>query len=156
MSATSLGGRIPRLAIAALLAVLLVMSCSIARPFQTGGAATLAEPARLPNVEEGIATFYARFFDGRLTASGTPFDNEALLAAHPSLPFGTLVRVTNLENDRSVAVRIVDRGPAAGPRESGVIIDLSRAAADALDFIRAGRARVRLAILDPNAPPAAE
>ena len=94
--------------------------------------------------EVGLATFYAREFDGRKTASGLRFDNDELLAAHPTLPFGTVVRVTNLMNDQSVEVEIVDRGPAGGPRANGVIIDLSRAAADALDFVKEGRTRVRV------------
>lgn len=95
----------------------------------------------------GFATYYARRFDGRVTASGVRFDTDAMVAAHPSYPFGTVVRVTNLRNGRSVRVRIVDRGPARGPRREGVIIDLSRAAAESLGFIRAGRTRVRLDVL---------
>jgi rare lipoprotein A len=95
----------------------------------------------------GFATYYARTFDGRTTASGTRFDSDAMVAAHPTYPFGTLVRVTNLRNGRSAKVRIVDRGPASGPRRKGVIIDLSRAAAEYLGFVRAGRARVRLDVL---------
>jgi rare lipoprotein A len=96
----------------------------------------------------GFATYYARALDGQRTASGSTFDNDALIAAHPRHPFGTTVRVTNLANGRSVTVRIVDRGPSRGPRANGVIIDLSRAAAEALDFIRTGRARVRLEVLE--------
>jgi rare lipoprotein A len=72
---------------------------------------------------------------------------KALVAAHPSYPFGTVVRVTNLNNGRTVDVRVVDRGPARGPRADGVIIDLSQGAAEVLGFIRAGRARVRLDVL---------
>jgi rare lipoprotein A len=72
---------------------------------------------------------------------------NANVAAHPSYPFQTVVRVTNLANGRSVQVRIVDRGPAAGPRADGVIIDVSRGAAQALGFIGAGRTRVRLEVL---------
>jgi rare lipoprotein A len=97
--------------------------------------------------QHGFATYYAGWFDGRVTASGVRFDNDALFAAHPFYPFGTVLRVTNLRNGRSVQVRVVDRGPARGPRASGVVIDLSRAAARALDFIEAGRVRVRLEIL---------
>jgi rare lipoprotein A len=92
----------------------------------------------------GIATYYARRFHGRITASGIEFDQNDMVAAHPTFPFGTVVRVTNLRNGRSVNVRIVDRGPAAGARRRGVIIDLSRAAAESLDFIEAGRSRVRV------------
>jgi rare lipoprotein A len=97
--------------------------------------------------QHGFATYYARKFDGRRTASGSAFDNDALVAAHPRHPFGTTVRVTNLANGRSVDVRIVDRGPSRGARANGVIIDLSRAAAEALGFIRSGRTRVRLEVL---------
>jgi rare lipoprotein A len=86
-------------------------------------------------------------FDGRTTASGVPFDSAAMVAAHPSYPFGTLLRVTNLRNGSSTRVRIVDRGPARGPRRSGVIIDLSRAAAKSLGMIRAGRAPVRVEVV---------
>jgi rare lipoprotein A len=92
----------------------------------------------------GTATYYARRFHGGTTASGVPFDQNAMMAAHPTYPFGTAVRVTSLENGRSVDVRIVDRGPAPGARRRGVIIDVSRAAAESLGFIAAGRSRVRL------------
>ena len=71
---------------------------------------------------------------------------NAMVAAHPTYPFGTIVRVTNLQNGRSVRVRIVDRGPTAGPRAAGVIIDVSRRAAQALGFIREGRTRVRVEV----------
>ena len=92
----------------------------------------------------GLASYYGDDFHGRTTASGVRFDMNAMVAAHPTYPFGTIVRVTNLQNGRSVRVRIVDRGPAASPRAAGVIIDLSRRAAQALGFIREGRTRVRL------------
>lgn len=98
----------------------------------------------------GFATYYANLLDGRRTASGTIFDNDDLVAAHPHYPFGTLVRVTNLRNGRSVTVTVVDRGPVRRARASGVIIDLSRAAAEELDFIEAGRTRVRLEIREPE------
>ena len=100
----------------------------------------------LPRVQHGLASYYARVLDGRRTASGARFDNDGLVAAHPSYPFGTVLRVTNLGNSKSVDVTIVDRGPARGPRARGVIIDLSRAAAEALDFIDAGRTRVRVEV----------
>ena len=108
---------------------------------------SVAPAARALEVREGLASYYADQFDGRTTASGTVFDNDALLAAHPSYPFGSLVRVTNLRNRRSVDVRIVDRGPAPAIRARGVIIDLSRAAAQQLGFIADGRTRVRVEVL---------
>jgi rare lipoprotein A len=100
------------------------------------------------DVEVGLASYYARSLDGRRTASGTRFDNDALVAAHPTHPFGTLVRVTNVRNRRSVTVRVVDRGPARSARRNGVIIDLSRAAAGKLGFLTAGLARVRVEVVD--------
>jgi rare lipoprotein A len=96
---------------------------------------------------EGYASYYGRGFDGQTTASGTVFDNRALIAAHPAYPFGTVVRVTNLGNQRSVDVEIVDRGPSPAVRARGVIIDVSNAAARRLDLIEAGRARVRVEVL---------
>jgi rare lipoprotein A len=93
-----------------------------------------------------LASYYGEDFHGRTTASGVRFDMNAMVAAHPTYPFGTIVRVTNLQNGRSVRVRIVDRGPAAGPRVAGVIIDVSRRAAQALGFIREGRTRVRVEV----------
>lgn len=98
-------------------------------------------------VVPGLASYYAENFHGRTTASGARFDMNAMVAAHPTYPFGTVVRVTNLRNGRSVQVRIVDRGPAARLQSARVIIDLSRRAARELDFIREGRAPVRLQVV---------
>jgi rare lipoprotein A len=98
----------------------------------------------IPEVETGIASFYASRFDGRRTASGERHDADALTAAHPRLAFGTRVRVTNLENRRSVVVRINDRGPFA----RGRIIDLSQRAARTLGFLRAGLAQVAVEVID--------
>jgi rare lipoprotein A len=96
-----------------------------------------------PGTEEGSASFYGAGDQGDRTASGTRFDRHALTAAHPTLPFGTRVRVTNLDNGRSVVVTITDRGPHRGGR----IIDLSQAAAHKLGFVREGTARVRVQVL---------
>ena len=92
------------------------------------------------SAEEGVASYYADSLDGKLTASGEPYDRNAMTAAHPSLPFGTKVKVTNLENNRSVEVLINDRGPHTKDR----IIDLSHAAAQKLDLIHSGTAIVRI------------
>jgi rare lipoprotein A len=78
--------------------------------------------------ETGVASVYAGKFQGRRTASGERYNSKALTAAHPSLPFGSLVRVTSLFNGKTVVVRINDRGPFV----EGRIIDVSRAAAQAL------------------------
>jgi rare lipoprotein A len=88
----------------------------------------------------GTASYYGSRHHGKRTASGEPFNKNALTAAHRSLPFGTRVKVTNLNNDRSVVVRINDRGP----HTRGRLIDLSRAAAEKLGMVRSGTARVRV------------
>lgn len=96
--------------------------------------------------ETGIATYYAKRFEGRRTASGQTFRHSELLAAHGSHPFGTLVRVTNLRNGSFVDVKIADRGSFA-KRSSELIIDLSLSAAAQLDMISGGRARVMVEVL---------
>jgi rare lipoprotein A (peptidoglycan hydrolase) len=98
-------------------------------------------------VEHGLASFYGRAFDGKRTASGILFDMGAMHAAHPALPFGTVLRVTNRDNGRSTEVTVVDRGPAKRIRERGVVIDLSEAAARELDFIERGRAPVSIEVV---------
>ncbi|MDP8242679.1 MAG: septal ring lytic transglycosylase RlpA family protein [Candidatus Hinthialibacter antarcticus] len=91
----------------------------------------------------GTASWYGPKFHGRRTANGERFNMNAMTAAHPSLPFNTRLRVTNLDNGRKCIVRINDRGPFKGGR----IVDLSRAAARKLDFERDGLAKVRLEVL---------
>jgi rare lipoprotein A len=91
--------------------------------------------------QDGLASWYGPKHHGKKTASGQPFNQNALTAAHPSLPFGTQVRVTNLANGKQVVVSINDRGPYKGGR----IIDLSRAAARKLEMD--GIARVRVEVL---------
>jgi rare lipoprotein A len=90
--------------------------------------------------EVGLASFYGARFHGRATASGARYDMHALTCAHPSAPFGTRLRVTDLESGRSVVVTVNDRGPFA----EGRIVDLSLAAARALGIVRRGLARVRV------------
>lgn len=97
----------------------------------------------------GDATFYADRFEGRRTASGIPFRNDQMVAAHRAFPFGTILRVTNLANDRSVNVRVVDRGPFGGSAAARrTIIDLSRRAAEELNYIGQGRTRVKVELLE--------
>jgi rare lipoprotein A len=98
--------------------------------------------------EEGLASWYAGKFQGRKTASGETFDTAEMTAAHKTLPFGTRVKVTNLENGRDVIVRINDRGPFV----EGRVIDLSRAAADALAMTGSGVARVRVEVVTADKP----
>ncbi|MDR2403258.1 MAG: septal ring lytic transglycosylase RlpA family protein [Spirochaetaceae bacterium] len=88
--------------------------------------------------QEGIASWYGAEFKGRPTASGEPFDPAGFTAAHPTLPFGTILRITNRHNNRQVMVRVNDRGPFVSAR----IIDLSQAAAEQLDMLSTGTAPV--------------
>lgn len=97
------------------------------------------------DVLEGRASFYADRFHGRSTASGEPYDMHALTAASRDLPFGTILRVTRVDTGASVEVRVNDRGPFRDHRR---ILDLSRAAAEALDMIAAGVVEVRVEILE--------
>ena len=92
---------------------------------------------------EGLASYYADRYQGHKTANGETFDTAKFTAAHKTLPFGTRVRVTNLDNGKSVEVRINDRGPFV----AGRVIDLSPVAARKLDMLRAGVVRVKLDVL---------
>ena len=106
--------------------------------------ADLRGESRKPHADQtGVASYYADKYHGRPTASGEIFDTYKLTAAHGTLPFGTVVRVTNQENQRSVTVRINDRGPFV----PGRIIDLSRAAAQQLLLEKAGLATVKIEII---------
>jgi rare lipoprotein A len=90
--------------------------------------------------ETGMASYYARKFNGRVTANGERYDPGKMTAAHPTLPFGTFVRVTNLANAKKVTVRVNDRGPFI----KGRVIDLSRAAAEKIDMLEAGVVKVKI------------
>lgn len=92
------------------------------------------------HVQEGIASWYGPGFHGRKTASGERFNSKDLTCAHRTLPFGSKLKVTNLANGHEVIVVVNDRGPFVRPR----VIDLSRAAAEHLDFLRQGTALVRI------------
>jgi rare lipoprotein A len=96
-------------------------------------------------VETGLASWYGARHHGKRTASGELFDPKKFTAAHPTLPWGSIVKVTNLANGKSVEVRINDRGPYG----RGRIIDLSRAAAKVLDMLRTGIAQVKIERLFP-------
>jgi rare lipoprotein A len=92
--------------------------------------------------ERGMGTWYGKDFHGRKTASGEIYDMYKLTAAHPSLPFGTIVRVTNLKNNKATVVRINDRGPST----KGRIIDVSYAAAKELEMINDGVVKVEVVV----------
>jgi peptidoglycan lytic transglycosylase len=93
-------------------------------------------------VQQGMASYYADSLHGEITASGETYDKNALTAAHPSLPFGTRLRVTNLENGKSVEVTVNDRGPHVDDR----ILDLSAAAARQLELHEAGLTEVKIEV----------
>jgi len=103
------------------------------------------------HVERGIASWYGPGFHAERTSSGEPYDMYAMTAAHKTLPIPVYVRVTNLENGRSVVVRVNDRGPFVGDR----IIDLSYTAAHKLDMTRKGTALVEIRVIEPgdDSPP---
>ena len=142
------GGAVRRAAAIALAAALAGTGCALVRPFSP-------EPAPPPvegGVQTGEASWYGPGFHGRRTANGERYDQDALTAAHRTLPFGTRVRVTNLDNGRTVDVRINDRGPFV----AGRIIVLSRAGARVIGLIGPGVGPVRLEVLESTAVVRAE
>ena len=115
----------------------------VGKPYQIAG--KWYTPQVDPNYDQiGAASWYGGSFHGRVTANGEIFDSAALSAAHPTLPLPSYVRVTNLENDRSVVVRVNDRGPYAHRR----LIDVSQRTAELLGFKHDGEARVRVQYVD--------
>lgn len=105
---------------------------------------TIGAGVKVQRTMQGRASWYGPGFHGRRTASGEPFNQYALTAAHKTLPFGTRVRVTNLRNGRSVIVRINDRGPYS----HGRIIDLSKGSAQQIGLVSSGVATVKLEVLN--------
>lgn len=138
--------RVQRLA-ASLLPVALLATALLATACRTSRPAP-ERPARPGSVERGVASWYGEPFHGRRTASGEVYDMHRFTAAHRTLPFHTLVEVTNLDNKRSVRVRITDRGPFV----RGRIVDLSYAAAREIGLIGPGTARVELRVLEAGEP----
>lgn len=99
---------------------------------------------RNKKVMTGISSFYAEDFHGKLTANGEVYDMYGVTAAHKTLPLGTVCRVTNLENSKSLILRINDRGPYV----KGRILDCSYGAAKKLDFIRQGTTKVKIEVIE--------
>ena len=117
----------------------------LGRPYKIGG--IWYYPKEDPNYDEvGMASWYGPKFHGRRTANGEVFDMNQLTAAHTTLPMPSFVRVTNLDNGRSLKLRINDRGPFA----KGRIIDVSRRGAQLLGFEKQGVARVRVQVINPD------
>lgn len=133
----------PRLPTPAMPAVIPNPVYKVGMPYEVGG--VWYYPKEQPDYDEtGIASWYGTKYHGRLTADGELFDRTAITAAHPTLPMPVNVRVTNLENGKSIVVRVNDRGPFV----NGRIIDLSERAADLLGFRTNGTAKVRVRYLD--------
>ena len=131
-------------------AAVVVLALALASATRAAEAAEAAHrPVAASWLREGTASWYGAAFHGRRTASGERFDMHDFTAAHPTLPFGTVVEVRSLVNGRTVRVRINDRGPFIGRR----VIDLSHAAAQALGLLGRGTKRVQIR---PLAPPARE
>jgi len=142
--------RTPALAVA--LAALLLSACAHKKRAQVPRPPPSRASAVPGSIETGIASWYGHPYHGRRAADGETYDMETLVAAHRTLPFNTWVRVYNLTNNKTVDVRIIDRGPFV----DGRIIDLSHAAAQAIDMIGPGIAQVRVEILSaPAVAPAA-
>lgn len=124
--------------------------------YEVNGRRYVVLPTAAGYAEQGVASWYGPDFHGKRTATGETYDMHAMTGAHPTLPLPAWVRVTNLQNGRSVVVRLNDRGPFSKNR----IIDLSRAAALQLDMIRTGTAMVEVQSLasaeTAPAPPAAD
>lgn len=118
-------------------------------PPQPAPPPVVMEAPEILETQTGLASYYHPSLHGLETASGIPYDDEALMAAHPKYPLGTLVRVTNLEKAGAVVeLRITDRGPTDENVAEGVMIDLSGAAARQMDMIEEGRVRVKIEVLD--------
>ena len=100
-----------------------------------------------PPAQFGLASWYGPGFHGEETASGEIFDQREMVAAHRTLPLGSVIRVTNLENGRRVTLRVIDRGPYGRNVRKGTVVDVSRGAARRLQFIRDGLTRVRIDVL---------
>lgn len=110
------------------------------------GLRTDRAPAQVDRVQTGVASYYAQEFHGRVTSNGERFNMYSLTAAHQTLPYNTLVKVTNLDNNKSVVVRIND----AGPFKDNRIIDLSKAAALKIGMVHPGTTMVRLEVLETD------
>jgi rare lipoprotein A len=111
----------------------------VGRPYMVAGR-TYVPQENARYAREGLASWYGSDFHGRLTANGEIFDKDSIAAAHTTMPLPSYARVTNLQNQRSMIVRVNDRGPYHGNR----IIDVSQRVAESLDFKRHGTARVRV------------
>ena len=129
---------------------LLSISCSNSPRYRTGslpekkGQIPLATKGKHAKVLYGVSSYYGEDFHGKLTANGEVYDMYGITAAHKTLPLNTIVRVTNMENDKSIIVRINDRGPFI----PGRILDCSYGAALKLGFIAQGTTKVKIEVIE--------
>ena len=109
--------------------------------------AFFAADASAKPLQRGAASWYGPGFHGEETASGEIFDQREMVAAHRTLPLGSVIRITNLENGRRVTLRVIDRGPYGRNFRNGTIVDVSRGAARRLRFVRDGLVRIKLEVI---------
>ena len=135
--------------------VLLILSCSVAPRYNSNQGASNSykfdsktnkkiDYKKYKKTYYGVSSWYGPNFHGKLTANGEVFDMYGVTAAHKELPFNTVVRVTNLDNDKTLILRINDRGPYVGDR----ILDCSYGAAKKLDFLNQGTANVEIRVIE--------
>ncbi|WP_072039005.1 septal ring lytic transglycosylase RlpA family protein [Flavihumibacter solisilvae] len=131
------------------LLVLTVLACSVFVNCVscTDPSANTKDTMVIKESKTGLASYYGHEFEGKETASGETFHSKEMVAAHPTYPLGTVVRVTNLEGGDTVHVRIIDRGPTDENVAEGVIIDMSKGAAEKLGMVKEGRVRVKVEVL---------
>ena len=131
--------------------MLIFIGCSPSPRYQSGTAPLKKKNkkysksnGKYKKTEIGITSYYGTQFHGKITANGEVFDMYGVTAAHKTLPLGTVARITNLENDKSIILRINDRGPYV----KGRILDCSYGAALKLDFITSGTAKVKIEVIE--------
>lgn len=130
------------------LTALFVLACFLFVHCSSGPSHSPAkDTTAIKDTQTGLASYYGPGFEGQLTASGDTFNSREMTAAHPFYPTGTVARVTNLENDSLVYIRITDRGPTDENVAEGVVIDLSKGAAKKLGMVKDGRVQVRIEVL---------
>ncbi len=132
-----------------LLAIFIIQACGVTRTGSDRASFRSADVETIRMLQSGIASWYGPNFHGKATANGESYNMNDLTAAHRTLPFNTIVKVENMDNGKSVVVRINDRGPYVGNR----VIDLSRRAAREIDMENAGTANVQIYLVDDGDRP---
>jgi rare lipoprotein A len=138
-----LGGYVKKLVMGCAVAGLIALSAKSEARLSGSVVPPRMSPAPKEKSETGLASWYGQEFQGNTTANGEVFDLNGLTAAHPTLPFGTTIRVTNLKNNEKIVLRVNDRGPYIARR----VIDVSWAAAKRLGFVRSGASPVRVEVM---------